>query len=76
MTPEQIAQFTETGKQALTRLVAAIYDLQIWSEAFEQRGGQPTFGNDALEIVYINNEIQALLTAPRKATIARLRTDV
>lgn len=74
MTPEE--QFLFNGQQALTRFVAAVYDLQIWSEAFETRGGTPTFGEDALEIVFINNALQELLTAPRKATIARLRTDV
>lgn len=76
MTVEEIKQFQDKGRQALTRLAAAIYDLQIWSEAFEQRGGQPTFGDDALEIVFLNNDVQALLTPTRKATIARLRTDV
>ena len=76
MTPEQITQFQDKGRQALTRLAAAIYDLQIWAEAFEQRGGTPVFGDDSLEIVFLNNDAQALLTLTRKATIARLRTDV
>lgn len=76
MTEEEITTFNEKGQQALTRFAAAVYDLQIWSEAFEQRGGTPVFENDALEIVLINNALQEMLTAPRKATIARLRTDV
>lgn len=76
MTPEQIAQFQDKGKQALTRLAAAAYDLRIWAEAFEQRGGQPVFGDDSLFIVYVSNDLQAFLTPERKATIAKYRTDV
>lgn len=76
MTPEQITQFNDRGRQALTRFVAAIHDLQIWTDAYDQRGGQAVFGDDAAQIKAISDALQAILTAPRRALIARLRADV
>ena len=76
MTPEEIVEFNKRGRQAITRFVAAIHDLQIWTEAFEQRGGQATFGDDAAQIVAVSNALQTFLTAVRRAILARLRSDV
>jgi hypothetical protein len=76
MTPEQITEFQNKGKQALTHLAASMYGLQIWAEAFERRGGTPVFGDDSTFIVYLYNDMLAALALAHKATIARLRTDV
>lgn len=76
MTPEEIIQFNDRGRQAVTRFIAAIHDLQIWTEAFEARGGQATFGDDAAQIVAVSNALQTFLTAPRRALLARLRSDI
>jgi hypothetical protein len=76
MEQPQIDQFLNTGQSALTILAQADEQLRRWSASFEQRGGAPVFGNDALEIVYISNDLKEFLTPERMATIARLRTDV
>lgn len=76
MTPEEIAAFVRKGQEALTALAYAARTLKEWGDAFEARGGQPAFGDDALFTVYISNDLQAFLTTERKATISRLRTDI
>lgn len=76
MEQNEIDQFVMTGRAALTILAQANEQLARWSASFEQRGGTPVFGDDALEIVYIANDLKAFMTPERSATIARLRTDV
>jgi hypothetical protein len=76
MEQAEIDQFVQTGQAALTILAQADEQLRRWAASFEQRGGTPVFGNDALEIVYICNDLQVFLTPERMATIARLRTDI
>lgn len=76
MTPEEIEQFVNNGCGMLAVLAQSSEQLKKWSDSFEQRGGQPVFGNDAIEIVYLSNDLQAWLTPERMATISRLRTDI
>jgi hypothetical protein len=76
MEQSEIDQFVMTGQSALTILAQADEQLRRWAASFEQRGGGEVFGNDALEIVYISNDLKEFLTPERMATIARLRTDV
>lgn len=74
MTEEQIA-FIQKGKEGLAALAYAARMLAEWASVFEARGGQPTYGDDALAMVYLSNDLQAFLTTERKATIGRLRSD-
>lgn len=76
MTPEQVEQFNNRGRQALTRFIAATHDLLIWAEAYEQRGGQAVFGDDAAQVVGVSTAIQTFLTPARRAILAKLRADV
>lgn len=76
MTDAEINSFVAEGRLRLTNLNNAIRMLADWAEAFEQRGGGALLGDDATQIVYISNAERDLLTPERRATIARLRTDV
>lgn len=76
MDQTQVDAFLMTGRSALTILGQAAEQLKRWSDSFEQRGGTPVFGDDALQIVTISNDLQTWLTPERRAIIAELRTDV
>jgi hypothetical protein len=76
MTEQEIANFTMSGRSSMTVLAQGGESLKVYADAFEQRGGEPVFGNDALELVYLSNDYQAWLTPERRAVISRLRTDV
>jgi hypothetical protein len=76
MTTAEVDEFVLSGQDLLTNLATAAENLLKFSDSFEQRGGTPVFGNDALEIVYISNGLQIFLTPEYRATIARLRTDI
>ena len=76
ITDAQALMFLHDGCQRLTNLWLAMRDLDEWSKVFDQRGGAVTFGNDALTVVYFNNDLQAIIDATKQATIARLRTDI
>lgn len=71
-----MATFVEDMRAALTIVAQGAERLKVVGDAFEQRGGAPVLGNDALEIVTLSNQIQTFLDAPKRATIARLRVDV
>lgn len=71
-----MATFAEDIRAALTIFAQGAERLKIVSDAFERRGAAAGLGNDALEIVTLNNQIQTFLDAPKRATISRLRTDV
>jgi hypothetical protein len=75
-TPEEIAAFVQTGCSFLALLGQAAEQLKRYSETFEQRGGQPVYGDDALQVVYISNDLEVWLTPERRAVIAELRTDI
>lgn len=79
VTDAEALQFLYDGRQRLTALGVAARQLREWTEVFERRGGAAVYGDDALEIVYFSNDVQALLDAneaAKRATIARLRTDI
>jgi hypothetical protein len=76
MEQAEIDQFVMTGRSALTILAQAHEQLSKWSASFEARGGTPVYGDDALRIVYLSNDLAAWMTPERQATIAELRTDV
>jgi hypothetical protein len=76
LTPAEVDSFVLTGQNLLTNLATAAENLLKWSDSFEQRGGTPVYGDDALQIVYISNGLQTFLTPEYRATISRLRTDV
>lgn len=76
MDQAEIDSFIRNGQSALTNLATADENLQRWSASFEQRGGVVVFGEDALQIVYLANDLAAWMTPERAATIARLRLDV
>lgn len=76
MDQAEIDSFVMTGRNALTILGQAAEMLKRWSDSFEQRGGTPVYGDDALRIVTISNDLQVWLTPERRAIIADLRTDV
>lgn len=76
MTQAEIDQFVMTGRSALTILAQAAEQLKRFSDSFEVRGGTPVYGDDALRIVTISNDLQAWLTPERRAIISELRTDV
>lgn len=71
-----MAAFLGDGRAAMTITAQGFERLKVWSDAFEQRGGTPILGEDALAIVTLNNDIQAFLTPERRAIISRLRSDV
>lgn len=75
MTPEETEAFVNKGRDGITALAFAARLLAEWSASFEARGGQPVYGDDALLMVYLNNDLQVFLNADRKTTIARLRAD-
>lgn len=76
MEQAEIDQFVMTGRNAMTILASGGEQMAKWAASFEQRGGEPVFGAEALEIVYLSNAFQEWLTPERAVTIARLRTDV
>ena len=76
LTPEEIKTFTFNGSMAMTSMANGGDQMAKWAQSFEARGGADTYGNDALELVYLSNDFQAWLTPERKATIAKYRTDV
>jgi len=76
LTPAEVDSFVHNGQTLLTNFANSAENLKKFSDSFEQRGGVPVFGNDALEIVYISNGLVEFLTPERRATIARLRTDI
>lgn len=76
MDQAEIDQFVTNGQGALTVFAAGAEAMQRWAASFEQRGGGDVFGEDATQIVYLTNDLMAFLTPERRATIARLRTDV
>jgi hypothetical protein len=76
LTQEEIDAFVQNGQHPMTALASAGEQMKKFADAFEQRGGAPIYGNDALEIVYLSNDFQAWLTPERLAVINRLRLDV
>jgi hypothetical protein len=76
MSEEEINAFLATGRSAMTGLAQGGEQLKKWSDSFEQRGGAPVYGDDALQIVTLSNDFQAWLTPERRAIIANLRIDV
>jgi hypothetical protein len=76
MTPEEVDAFLQNGRGSLTGLTLNMEKLANWSSSFDERGGQPVYGDDALNIVTFNNELQDWLTPARRATISKYRTDV
>jgi hypothetical protein len=76
MEQAEIDQFVMTGRSALTVLAQAHEQLLRWSSSFETRGGGAVFGDDATQIVYLANDLNAWMTPERAATVSRLRVDV
>jgi hypothetical protein len=77
VTESDALQFVYDGRGRLTALAVAIRNLAEWAGVFEQRGGTPIYGDDALAMVYLYNELEAEFLSPEnRATIARLRTDI
>lgn len=76
MTEEEKQRFILAGRGALTQLTLAATQLEAWGESFEARGGGAVFGDDATLIAYAANDVKSLLTPERRATLARLRTDI
>src|SRR4030095_5067632 len=76
MDPAEIDSFVAHGRSLLTAFTQAQEQLAIWSASFDQRGGLPVYGNDALMIVTLSNDLVAWLTPERKAIIADLRADM
>lgn len=75
-TPAEIDAFVNTGCSLLALLGQAAEQLKRYSESFEQRGGQPVYGDDALRVVYLSNDLEVWLTPERRAVISELRTDI
>lgn len=69
-------QFVHEGRMRLTALGVSLRNLREWAEVFEQRGGAESYGNDALAMVYLNNEMQQFATTEKQSLFARLRTDM
>lgn len=76
MTPDEVATFVTSGQNYMSTFAIGVEQMARWAQSFEQRGGAETFGDDALQIVYLTNDLQEFLTPERRATIARLRSDV
>jgi hypothetical protein len=76
MTPEEIDSFVMSGRSALTVFASGQEALERYGESFEARGGAAVFGEDALEIVTLSNDLIAFMTPARAAIVARLRTDI
>lgn len=76
MEQSEIDSFVMNGRNALTLLAGSSEQLEKYAASFETRGGGEVYGDDATQIVYLSNDLQTWLTPERKATIARLRTDV
>ena len=77
VTESDALQFVYDGRQRVTALSVAIRNLAEWADAFEQRGGAGVYGDDALQMVYLYNELKDEFLSPEnRATIARLRTDL
>ena len=76
MEQAEIDQFLLTGRSAMTILAQANEQMTKWSASFEARGGQPVYGDEALRIVYLSNDLSEWMTPERAATISELRTDV
>ena len=76
MDPAEIDAFLHSGESFLTMLAQAQERLTTWSTSFDQRGGQPVYGQDALNIVTFSNALNAAMTPEMKAVIAQYRQDV
>jgi hypothetical protein len=77
VTDAEALQFVYDGRQRITALAVAVRNLREWVDVFEQRGGAAVYGEDALAMVYLYNDLQAgFLDATKRALFARLRTDI
>lgn len=76
MTEAETNSFVAEGRLRLTNLHQAIRMLDDWSDAFTQRGGATTYGNDAALIAGVSEKVQAAIDDADRVTVARLRTDV
>lgn len=76
MTPEEVDAFVKNGQSQMTMFAQAQAAMERWAESFEVRGGTPVYGDDALRIVTLSNDLVVWLTPERKAIIADLRLDV
>ncbi len=76
MDEQEVNNFVITGRSAVSTLAMAGEQLKRFADSFEARGGEPVYGQDALEIVYLSNSFQEWLTPERRATISRLRSDI
>lgn len=76
MTPEQIEMFLQHGRNLTGQLAQVIAGYDEWAKSFEARGGAAVYGDDALELVYLSNDLQAWVTPEHAATIAKYRSDI
>jgi hypothetical protein len=72
----EIDTFVQNGANAMTAWTQGGEQMLKFANSFETRGGTPTFGDDALQIVTLSNDFQAFLTPERRAIISRLRIDI
>lgn len=63
-------------RQAATIYAQGVERLKVVSDSFEQRGGAAVHGQDALQIVTLNNDIQLFMTPEREAIVSKYRSDV
>lgn len=76
VTESEALQFVYDGRGHMAALAVAARNLVEWADTFEQRGGTPIYGDDALAMVYLSNDLQAWLTPDRRALLAKMRTDI
>lgn len=76
MDQAEIDQFVMSGRSALTVFAAGQEALERYGESFEARGGAAVYGDAALEIVALSNDLIAFMTPEHAATVAKLRTDI
>jgi hypothetical protein len=76
MGQEEIDLFLHNGESFLTMLAQAQDRLTTWSASFDQRGGQPVYGDDTLLIVTFTNQLNAAMTPEMRAVVAQFRQDV
>lgn len=76
MTQDEIDRFLMNGRSAVTILAGGGEQMAKFAESFEARGGEPVYGTEALEIVYLSNDFQEWLTPERMNTISKYRNDI
>lgn len=77
VTDAEALQFVYDGRQRMTALAVAIRNLREWADVFEQRGGAAVYGEDALAMVTLYDDLQTgFLDATKRALFGRLRTDI